>query len=108
MKQAKLILLASAIAALAACGGSSGSGKTPPADNGTQPTPPPVHSGQAPTVDPDQINYNDIPVHDPSVIRTDDGIFHVVGSHLAMASSPDLITWEQKIGRASCRERVKN
>src|SRR5690625_734048 len=95
MKQAKLILLASAIAALAACGGSSGSGKTPPADNGTQPTPPPVHSGQAPTVDPDQINYNDIPVHDPSVIRTDDGIFHVVGSHLAMASSPDLITWEQ-------------
>ena len=96
MNQAKLILLAVAIAALAACGGSGSSNNNPPPDDGDNQSPPPhVPGGPAPSVDPEQINYNDIPVHDPSVIRDDDGTFYVVGSHLAMASSTDLVTWDQ-------------
>ena len=37
--------------------------------------------------------YNDTAVHDPSVVRADDGSFYVIGSHLAMAHSDDLVTW---------------
>lgn len=46
-----------------------------------------------PTVNSELIQYNDVAVHDPSVFRDDDGTYYVVGSHLAMASSEDLITW---------------
>lgn len=41
-----------------------------------------------------EVNYNDIAVHDPSVIRAEDGTFYVVGSHLGFAKSTDLVTWE--------------
>lgn len=34
-------------------------------------------------------------VHDPSVIKSKDGRYYVVGSHLAMYSSDDLIDWTQ-------------
>lgn len=45
-----------------------------------------------PTVAP-PFNYNDEPVHDPSVVRADNGDFYVIGSHLAMAWSTDLVNW---------------
>ena len=38
--------------------------------------------------------YNDLPVHDPSIVRAGDGTFYVIGSHLAMAKSTDLVTWD--------------
>lgn len=47
-----------------------------------------------PTVDPDSITFNDLPVHDPSVIRADDGSYYVFGSHLAAARSTDLMNWQ--------------
>jgi arabinan endo-1,5-alpha-L-arabinosidase len=47
-----------------------------------------------PTVDPNTITFNDLPVHDPSVIRDDDGSFYVFGSHLAAARSTDLMRWQ--------------
>ena len=47
-----------------------------------------------PTVDPAKITHNDLPVHDPSVIRDDDGTFYVFGSHLAAARSTDLMNWQ--------------
>jgi arabinan endo-1,5-alpha-L-arabinosidase len=47
-----------------------------------------------PTVDPSKITHNDLPVHDPSVIRADDGSFYVFGSHLAAARSTDLMGWQ--------------
>src|SRR5262245_19293497 len=47
-----------------------------------------------PTADPSAITLNDLPVHDPSVIRDDDGSFYVSGSHLAAARSTDLMRWE--------------
>lgn len=40
------------------------------------------------------VAYNDLPVHDPSVVRADDGTWYVIGSHLAMAKSSDLVTWD--------------
>lgn len=48
-----------------------------------------------PIADASAITYNDMPVHDPSVIRDDDGMFYVFGSHLAAAKSRDLMAWEE-------------
>ncbi len=36
-----------------------------------------------------------VTVHDPSIIRTNDGEYYVLGSHTAIAKSADLIAWEQ-------------
>ncbi|MCP8898104.1 LamG-like jellyroll fold domain-containing protein [Gilvimarinus xylanilyticus] len=47
-----------------------------------------------PSIDPTLVNYNDIAVHDPSVIRAEDGTFYVVGSHLGFAKSTDLVNWQ--------------
>ncbi|MBM0105487.1 family 43 glycosylhydrolase [Steroidobacter sp. S1-65] len=47
-----------------------------------------------PTVDANAITHNDLAVHDPSVIRADDGSFYVFGSHLAAARSTDLMNWQ--------------
>jgi arabinan endo-1,5-alpha-L-arabinosidase len=47
-----------------------------------------------PTVDPATITLSDLAVHDPSVIRADDGSFYVFGSHLAAARSTDLMNWQ--------------
>src|SRR3569833_712848 len=46
-----------------------------------------------PTAAPATITYNDLAVHDPSVIRADDGSYYVFGSHLAAARSTDLMSW---------------
>ncbi len=40
------------------------------------------------------ITFKNASVHDPSVIRTNDG-WYVFGSHLAAAKSPDLMNWQQ-------------
>jgi len=47
-----------------------------------------------PTVDTNRITLNDLAVHDPSVLRADDGSFYVFGSHLAAARSSDLMNWQ--------------
>lgn len=76
---------------LAACGGGQSNPPSPP-------PPPPGGGNDTPvTVLPDvtgPIVYNDLPVHDPSVVRADDGSFYVIGSHLAMAQSTDLVSWQ--------------
>ena len=80
---------------LTACGGGQ---SNPPANPPGSPSPPPDGTPNTPvTVLPDvtgPIVYNDLPVHDPSVVRADDGSFYVIGSHLAMARSTDLVSWE--------------
>jgi arabinan endo-1,5-alpha-L-arabinosidase len=79
---------------LAACGG----GQSNPPNTPNPPAPPPDGGTDTPvTVLPDvdaPIVYNDLPVHDPSVVRADDGSFYVIGSHLAMAQSTDLVSWQ--------------
>lgn len=47
-----------------------------------------------PTVNSAGISHNDLPVHDPSVVRADDGSYYVFGSHLAAARSTDLMRWD--------------
>lgn len=83
----RALLAASIFALLSGCG-SDGSDTNPPATPTPRPEP-----AQPPTVTA-TITHNDLPVHDPSVIRDTDGTFYVFGSHLASARSTDLMNWE--------------
>ena len=38
--------------------------------------------------------YKDVAVHDPSVIRADDGNYYIYGSHMAAAKTDDFMHWE--------------
>ncbi len=38
--------------------------------------------------------FKSVSVHDPSIIKADDGYFYIYGSHMAAARSLDLISWE--------------
>ena len=38
--------------------------------------------------------FKDVSVHDPSIIRADDGTYYIFGSHMAAAKSTDLIQWK--------------
>lgn len=38
--------------------------------------------------------WQDVSVHDPSIIRADDGWYYIFGSHMAAAKSEDLIKWK--------------
>ena len=48
--------------------------------------------------------YKSVSVHDPSVIRAEDGTFYIFGSHMAAAKSEDLINWTliSKDAQAGC------
>ena len=35
-----------------------------------------------------------VAVHDPSIIKADDGFYYIFGSHMAAARSADLIDWQ--------------
>ena len=37
--------------------------------------------------------YNRVGVHDPSVVKLEDGSYYIIGSHLAAARSTDLCNW---------------
>ena len=38
-------------------------------------------------------NYNRVGVHDPSIVKLDDGSYYIAGSHLAAARSANLTDW---------------
>lgn len=38
--------------------------------------------------------YKNVAVHDPSVIKADDGWFYIYGSHMAAAKTQDFMSWE--------------
>ena len=38
--------------------------------------------------------FKEVSVHDPSIIRAEDGTFYIFGSHMAAAKSGDLIQWK--------------
>ena len=48
--------------------------------------------------------YQSVSVHDPSIIRAEDGTFYIFGSHMAAARSDDLISWTSisKDAQAGC------
>ena len=39
-------------------------------------------------------SFRRVVIHDPSVIRTEDGMYYIYGSHMAAAKSENLIDWE--------------
>ncbi|MDO3384561.1 LamG-like jellyroll fold domain-containing protein [Gilvimarinus sp. SDUM040013] len=102
----RTLTLAVSILSLAACGGGSGgdsngssssvasSSSSSSSEASSSVSSAPLEVFDNPTLGAAEINYNDVPVHDPSVIRIDDGTFYVVGSHLGFAKSTDLISWE--------------
>lgn len=84
----KIALIMSGIVAVSGCGGS-----------GEDSNPPPTYTipGNQVAVDPtsgitDSSQYNDIGVHDPSIIKVD-GTYYVFGSHLGAAKSDNLMNW---------------
>jgi len=84
----KMALILSGIVAVSGCGGSGGDSNPPPAY---------TNPGNQLVVDPspgitDSSQYNDIGVHDPSIIKVD-GTYYVFGSHLAAAKSDNLMSW---------------
>ncbi len=57
-----------------------------------------IEPGQPdPSVD-GPVSFSNASVHDPSVIKLDNGEFYVFGSHLAAAKSSDLVNWELVAG----------
>ncbi|MBB3060870.1 immunoglobulin-like domain-containing protein [Microbulbifer rhizosphaerae] len=94
MKTPVMALLAGVLV-IAGCDGSGKSNESatpagePPIDQ------PPAEDLPGPTENAAAISYNDMAVHDPSVIRDQDGTFYVFGSHLAAAKSTDLMTWKR-------------
>ena len=38
--------------------------------------------------------WQDVAVHDPSIIKAEDGYYYIYGSHMAAARSADLIKWQ--------------
>ncbi|MGQ8365412.1 LamG-like jellyroll fold domain-containing protein [Glaciecola sp. 1036] len=55
---------------------------------------------------PTDVTFTEVGVHDPSVIRLDDGTFYIFGSHMAFASSTDLFNWTQLNPSAASNEEA--
>lgn len=49
--------------------------------------------------DSEPIEFERASVHDPSIIKADDGTYYVFGSHVAAAKSTDLIHWNSIVDR---------
>ena len=90
MKLTYLALVTAGVLALSSCGGGGSSGDKSGLPDDALPT---VVTKDDPTATATSIEYNDIAVHDPSVIKGDDGSYYVFGSHLAVAKSTDLMKW---------------
>lgn len=69
----RTLLLTSTLLVLCACGSSL----------------PQVPAGQAPH------EYQNVVVHDPSIMSAADGMYYITGSHMAGARTADFVDWEQ-------------
>ncbi len=88
MKLKHLALVTASLLALSSCGGGSGGNKGLPSD--ALPT---TVTSSDPTANASSIVYNDMAVHDPSIVKADNGTYYVFGSHLSVAKSTDLMSW---------------
>ncbi|MCG9696629.1 LamG-like jellyroll fold domain-containing protein [Shewanella sp. Isolate11] len=102
MKINKLMLAMAGALALAGCGGEDG-------ESGGLPSGfiPEVAQSPDPTIQSSVIDFNDLAVHDPSVIKADD-TYYVFGSHLAAAKSIDLMNWSYITRDDNGVERIAN
>lgn len=96
MKFKSLVLIMSSVVAISGCGSSGDKNTDPgtPSLDVSAPTTGPgvVVTAADPTANASAIAYNDIAVHDPSVIKVGSD-YYVFGSHLAAAKSSDLLKW---------------
>ena len=97
MKHKKILCLALAavmavsVGCLAACGGGPAAKVPVPKQDMVLPTW--DDNAQHSTL----VNDSNIKVHDPSIFQDpEDGTYYAFGTHFAVASSPDLLKWEQK------------
>lgn len=87
----KTVCFLTGIVAISGCGGSGSS-------ESALPSPPAPVVGNENLTDPtagivNSLGYNDIGVHDPSIVKVD-GTYYVFGSHLAAAKTTDLMDWQ--------------
>ncbi|QYK03053.1 LamG-like jellyroll fold domain-containing protein [Shewanella psychrotolerans] len=102
MKLNKLMLAMVGAIALAGCGSDDGqSGGVPPNPIAEIPQFP------DPTINKDLLTFNDLGVHDPSVVKSGD-TYYVFGSHLAAAKSIDLMNWSYITRTDNDVERIAN
>lgn len=95
MKLTNLALVMSGLLLLGGCGGGGGDEKTKASTPSTEaPTyhKPALAEGVPLTAD-GAVDWQDIGVHDPSVVKAGD-TYYIFGSHLAAAESTDLINWD--------------
>ncbi len=102
MKFNKLMLAMAGAVALVGCGGDDGEAGGIPSD-----LIPEIATYPDPTIDSSVINFNDLAVHDPSVIKSGD-TYYVFGSHLAAAKSIDLMNWSYITRTDGDVERIAN
>ena len=96
MKLSNIAIVMGSLLILGGCGGgSSGGDKTYAAvPASVEPTySKPSMSNTVPLAGNGAVAWQDIGVHDPSIVKADDG-YYIFGSHLAAAKSTDLINWE--------------
>lgn len=105
MKLRSLALVMSGLLVLGGCGGGGDDKKyssTPASEEPTYSKPTPASS--IPLTADGSVDWHDIGVHDPSIVKSGDN-YYIFGSHLAAAKSSDLINWDY-ISVLSSNERV--
>ena len=94
MKLTNLALVMSGLLVLSGCGGGGGESTKPTVPASEEPTYyKPTVSSSVPLDAEGSVDWQDIGVHDPSIVKAGD-TYYIFGSHLAAAKSDDLINWE--------------
>lgn len=93
MRLTNLALVMSGLLVLGGCGGGGGESTKPTVPASEEPTYyKPTISSSVPLNAEGSIDWQDIGVHDPSIVKAGD-TYYIFGSHLAAAESTDLINW---------------